>query len=274
MDIEAEVSRRISDVFPNLLSKPGFSLPKIDDLATIRIDSAAQDLGDLRAAGVQLANPVDDLRIYYDHSEPPKCKLTIFCAYPKLPGRVIVLGKGATYYGILHMDGQDQTCIIGRSGGAFHSQGIIRGNRSALFVGECTTSNGVRLTVHGPSTGIAIGDDCMFAHGIEIAASDCHSIIDIKARTVINPPQNTIISPHVWIGAHAQILKGQTIGQGSIVGAGALVTSAVPPRSIAAGVPSRILRSEVTWSRHNMAGQRQIDFEIDRLTTFADGSNQ
>jgi len=54
--------------------------------------------------------------------------------------------------------------------------------------------------------------------------------------------QDVIIEEDVWIGANAIILKGVTIRRGAIVAAGALVNKDVPPYSIVAGVPARVIR--------------------------------
>ena len=50
------------------------------------------------------------------------------------------------------------------------------------------------------------------------------------------------IEDDVWIGCRAIILRGVRIGRGAVVGAGAIVTSDVPPYSIVAGNPARILK--------------------------------
>jgi len=56
------------------------------------------------------------------------------------------------------------------------------------------------------------------------------------------------IGKDCWIGANAIILKGTQLGDGSVVAAGAVVTSEVPPKSLMAGVPARIMRENVTWT--------------------------
>lgn len=52
----------------------------------------------------------------------------------------------------------------------------------------------------------------------------------------------TIIGTHVWIGVNVTILPGVTIGDGAIIAAGATVTKDVPPHTLAAGVPARIIK--------------------------------
>lgn len=51
----------------------------------------------------------------------------------------------------------------------------------------------------------------------------------------------TKIGRHVWIGAHAVILGGVTIGDGCVIGAGAVVTKDLEPYSIAMGVPAKVV---------------------------------
>lgn len=53
---------------------------------------------------------------------------------------------------------------------------------------------------------------------------------------------NIVVGDDVWIGARAIILSGVTIGQGAVISAGAVVTKDVPPYSIVAGVPAKIVR--------------------------------
>ncbi len=54
--------------------------------------------------------------------------------------------------------------------------------------------------------------------------------------------QDIILEGDNWIGANAIILKGVTIGYGSIVAAGAVVTKSVPPYSIVGGVPAKVIK--------------------------------
>lgn len=56
-------------------------------------------------------------------------------------------------------------------------------------------------------------------------------------------PKPIVIEQEVWIGSHATILGGVTIGRGSIVAAGAVVTKDVPPMTILGGVPAKVLGS-------------------------------
>ncbi|MFB7642695.1 DapH/DapD/GlmU-related protein, partial [Peribacillus butanolivorans] len=61
---------------------------------------------------------------------------------------------------------------------------------------------------------------------------------------VIEPPsaQPVILEDDVLIGANAVVLEGVKIGQGSVVAAGAIVTKDVPPYSVAAGIPAKVIK--------------------------------
>jgi maltose O-acetyltransferase len=52
-----------------------------------------------------------------------------------------------------------------------------------------------------------------------------------------------VLEANVWLGARVIVTRGVTIGEGSVVGAGSVVTSDVPPRTVVAGVPARVIRT-------------------------------
>jgi acetyltransferase-like isoleucine patch superfamily enzyme len=53
--------------------------------------------------------------------------------------------------------------------------------------------------------------------------------------------EGVLVEDDVWIGSKATILDGVTLGQGAVIGAGAVVTRSVPAYAIAAGVPARVI---------------------------------
>lgn len=85
---------------------------------------------------------------------------------------------------------------------------------------------------------IVIGDNCKFGPFSMILDSDFHEIQDhhLKGKS-----SEVIIEDNVWIGAKTTILKGVRIGTGSVVAIGAVVTKDVPPNSVVAGVPAKVI---------------------------------
>lgn len=93
---------------------------------------------------------------------------------------------------------------------------------------------------------ITIGDNCAIAGDVLIQDTDFHPILDENGRE--KPiSKSIVIGNHVWICAHAIILKGVTIGDGAIVAAGAVVTKDVPARCVVAGNPAKVVRENVIW---------------------------
>lgn len=92
-------------------------------------------------------------------------------------------------------------------------------------------------------TSIAIGRRVLIGTGVEIFDSDFHGlrIVD-RART--NPiwAQPVVIEDDVFLGSNVRVLKGVTVGRGSVIANGALVVTDVPPGVISGGVPSRVIK--------------------------------
>jgi len=95
---------------------------------------------------------------------------------------------------------------------------------------------------------INIGDGCVISRNCAIYDSDFHAILDSQNKP-INNSQPVNIGNHVWIGRSATILKGVTIGDGAIVAAGAVVNKDVPPYCMVAGVPAKIIKTDIKWQR-------------------------
>jgi acetyltransferase-like isoleucine patch superfamily enzyme len=64
---------------------------------------------------------------------------------------------------------------------------------------------------------------------------------DLPIRAQPTEERPIVIEDDVWLGASAIVLSGVTVGQGSVVAAGAVVTHSLPPYSVARGVPAQIV---------------------------------
>lgn len=78
---------------------------------------------------------------------------------------------------------------------------------------------------------ISLGHDVMIGRNVVIYDSDFHSILDEDGNTV-NPPRPVEIGDHVWIGTNAVVIKGSTIGNGSIIAAGTMIHGDVDEHTI------------------------------------------
>jgi acetyltransferase-like isoleucine patch superfamily enzyme len=112
--------------------------------------------------------------------------------------------------------------------------------RHGLIVGaDCSLSLSAR--VHpGQHGGVVVGPETLIAFKTLIHARD---LVTGEVRPIH-------IGARCFIGGGATILPGVTIGDGSIIAAGAVVCDDVPPASIAAGVPARVIRTGIAVVRH------------------------
>jgi len=144
--------------------------------------------------------------------------------YVKVHGEPVSIGNYANVVG--SSDGKVRLTVWpGSEGGG----GILIGD-------YCLICPGVRIS---SAAEIIVGDNCMLANGVYLTDSDWH---DIYNRTVTGKPAAINLENNAWIGDSAIICKGVTIGENSIVGAGSIATSDVPPNSIAAGNPARVVK--------------------------------
>ena len=88
--------------------------------------------------------------------------------------------------------------------------------------------------------GIEIGDDVMLGPGVNLITSG-HPV-DPAARFDGITAAPIHLENNVWIGAGATILQGVTVGENSVIAAGAVVTHDIPPNTLAAGVPAKLIR--------------------------------
>lgn len=133
-----------------------------------------------------------------------------------------------------------------------------------IAVGAGVTTTAKNVWISGAGAGdarpwIIVGDDCMFAYDIVLRNSDAHPIYALDGGRQINQPRTGIcLEPHVWIGEDVKILKDVTIGAGSIVAMGSIVTKDVPRASVARGVPARASPAHGSyWSRNELSRARE-----------------
>jgi len=114
---------------------------------------------------------------------------------------------------------------------------------SSIAISQGTTlNNGAVIISDGP--GISIGRDCLIGPGVQIYDSDFHSV-DQDRRDAPARQAAVRIGERVFIGTGVIICKGVNIGDGAVIGAGSVLTSDIPPGSLAAGNPCRVLGSTV-----------------------------
>ena len=242
---------------------PGWTPPEIGEPREIALEDAA--IPELAARGITVRNGLGEGNRLLLDARTPRQRLSMNLSRAK--GCTILLGRHARLAGEVTATGQGH--LLASTGWDSPSIAMVhctfRGDRSLIFLGHGLTSNRTNFLAEGPEGAVFVGDDAMFATGITIRTSDSHAIIDLDAREQVNAPEPVVVGPHVWLGQDSVLMKGVTIGAGSIVAGRAVVTRAVPPRALAAGVPARVLRENVSWTRQSRPGPAQIAAMIEGL---------
>jgi maltose O-acetyltransferase len=98
------------------------------------------------------------------------------------------------------------------------------------------------VTIVSEGAGVVIGRRCLMGPGVHIYDSDFHAL-DAGARATSPPRRARVeIADDVFIGSNAIVLKGVSVGTGSIIGAGAVVVADVSEGTVVAGNPARVVR--------------------------------
>lgn len=113
---------------------------------------------------------------------------------------------------------------------------------SKVFIGVDTMINrGCRFYAshHYKDVRIQIGDHVAVAPEVSFFAAG-H---DYTQLSLPDTAASIIVGDYVWIGGRSVILGGVTIGEGAVIAAGSVVTKDIPPYTIVAGVPARVIKS-------------------------------
>jgi len=151
------------------------------------------------------------------------------------PGSLIELGRGV---GIISSSRRCTSATI-------HAPTRLRtfAGSAAILIGDGVTMNGTAITAR--SRTIRIGKGTMIGPNCVITDSDFHAPWPPETRLTTpacERDRDVTIGDDVWLGMRCIVLKGVTIGDGAIVAAGSVVTRDVPPATIVAGTPARVVR--------------------------------
>lgn len=155
------------------------------------------------------------------------------------------MGKGRGQYTSLYM-GREATLVVHGSIIVSKNSVIDIEKGAVLEIGKNFSANsGLCIKC---SNRIEIGDDCICGWDTIFVDKDGHFIIKNGNRTT--PSRKIQVGNHVWIGANVCILKGSTVLDDVVIGAGSLLTSKVyESKKIYAGNPAKIIADDIEWQK-------------------------
>lgn len=165
------------------------------------------------------------------------------------------LGHGATLMSsarIRNIGGDSRRIRIGQHS-VVAGELLVFAHGGEIALGEwCYVGEGARVWSAGS---IVIGDRVLISHNVNIFDSLTHplgasarhaqfrAIMTTGHPAAIDLGERPVrIGNDAWIGANACVLRGVTLGEGVVIGAGAVVTGDIPAYTIAAGNPARVIR--------------------------------
>jgi acetyltransferase-like isoleucine patch superfamily enzyme len=168
-----------------------------------------------------------------------------------LPANVILGERTWCYssFSCLHQCSQRARAVrVGHDTGIYNGTFFDLGPEGEVEIGNYCTLVGAIISTNSR---VVIHDYSFLAH--EVVLADSFAAIPPASRGeerhpyFYRGPSVVVVGENSWVGARAVLLSGAQLGEGSIVGAGAVVDFAVPPYAVVAGNPARV----VGWARES-----------------------
>jgi acetyltransferase-like isoleucine patch superfamily enzyme len=165
----------------------------------------------------------------------------------------VTIGSGCRFYGVPRFHRVGRSSIVIGDGCLFRSVpwsnpvGVDRpcmvsaiGDGARVLIGA---NAGFTATVICAAEEIVIGANVLCGSNVTIIDADWHGLDPADRIGTVGATAPVRIEDDVFLGLGTVVLKGVTIGRGSVIGAGSVVTRSIPPMSVAAGNPARVVRS-------------------------------
>ena len=150
------------------------------------------------------------------------------------------VGPGARVRGWPVVENEGGEIRIGKNFAVFSYLAKVQlyaGPTGRLVIGDDSfVNNG---TILSASTEIRIGDRVNIAPHCVLIDNDFHGTVDRNGAPKMAP---IVLEDDVWLGTRVTVLKGVTIGRGSVIASGSVVTKDIPPGVLAGGVPARVIK--------------------------------
>jgi acetyltransferase-like isoleucine patch superfamily enzyme len=147
---------------------------------------------------------------------------------------------------------------IGGSSGPRFAAAIRVGEQAVVTIGRNVSATTKVAISAAECSSITVGDDVMFASDVQVRCDDGHPVFDVRTGRRVNVSRSIIIGDHVWLGLRSAVLGGATIGRGTVVGLGSVVTKDLPNNVVAAGAPAKVVRRDIAWERPHLTLNRPL----------------
>ena len=192
--------------------------------------------------------------------------------YPGLAAglRVEINGKGRFEYGSGVRLGEGTRVDIFAGGELSIGDDVQVGRNAYLWVDQAarlSIGSGTKIQDHCRLYGnVVVGRGCVLAPNVFIASGG-HAFDTVPYRTIIDqdrvepaPDRTVRVFDDCWFGINAVVTPGVTVGRGCVVGANSVITSDLPPYSVAGGNPARVIRTRLSFApKARIEAEREED---------------
>jgi acetyltransferase-like isoleucine patch superfamily enzyme len=195
---------------------------------------------------------VDDRNALYlaEGVEPPRAELLDRLVLYPVTEALIVLASQTRNVVSLGIGGDGATVFIGPDCEFTAGDLYCGGESSIVFNGSVTATRCAIVDARNGGSIVAEPDQ-LWAANVYVATDDMHRLADQATGARLNPFGGHIkLGRHVWLGRDVTVTGHAEIGDGVVVGMQSMVRGQkIPPNTAVGGVPARVLREGITWSK-------------------------
>lgn len=166
---------------------------------------------------------------------------------------LLVVGSDLSTLSSLLIGGDGATIFVGSSCELTAGDVYCGGGSSVVLHGPAVATRRVVIDARNGGTVVAAPDQ-LWAADVYLATDDMHRLEDSRTGERLNPfGAHVRLGRHVWLCKDAVVTGHAEVGDGSVVAMRSVVRGQkVPPHTVVAGVPARVIRTDATWSHDDL----------------------
>ena len=145
----------------------------------------------------------------------------------------------------IEVKGKNNSLTIDSNSTIRNTEIEIVGDNSSIYIGkDCIVGDSCYISAK-EGTALTIKDACMLSRNIKVMTSDGHPIY--QNDEMCNSARDITLQESVWVSDNVTILKGVTVGSGSVIGINSTLTKSVESNIIAVGNPAKVVKAGISW---------------------------